>query len=126
MPTKIVGFVLRCTNKEKTTEFYKALGLTATPHQHPSGPIHFGLEPLADKNTEFVVELYDIRAPRIMDAIMLEVDSIERTLAIAKEFGTEAKTRPKISNGRMYVYITGPDNRDIMLIEQKKPEQITG
>lgn len=121
--TKIAGFVLRCADKKITADFYSKLGLTTTEHQH-GGPPHFQLEPLADKNTEMVVELYSLSKQYAKDAIMLYVDSIPKALAIAKDFGIEPKTEIKEIKNFLHVYITDPDGRDVMLIQEQKPAQL--
>lgn len=123
MATKISGFVLRCTDKKITANFYSQLGLTTTEHKH-GGPPHFQVEPLADKETELVVELYNLSKQYAKDAIMLCVDSIPRALAIVKDFGIEPKTEIKEAKNFVHVYITDPDGRDVMLIQEQKPAQL--
>ena len=123
MPTKIGGFVLRCADKKITADFYAALGLTTTEHQH-AGPSHFGVEPLADKKTEFIVEIYDASARYAKDAIIVWVDSIARALAIAKDFSIEPKAEIKVVNNFLRVYITDPDGRDVMLIQEQNQAQL--
>ena len=126
MTTKIAGFVLRCLDKKITADFYSKLGLTTTEHQH-GGPSHFQLEPLAYKNTEMVVELYSLSKQYAKDAVMLYVDSIPKALAIAKDFGIEPKTADvSVAKDFLFIYITDPDGRDVMLIEEKKAEQFIG
>ncbi|TSC84344.1 MAG: hypothetical protein G01um101413_639 [Parcubacteria group bacterium Gr01-1014_13] len=119
---KIAGFVLRCADKKITADFYTKLGLNAVKHEH-GGPLHFQLEPLADKETELVVELYNLSSQYAKDAIMLYVDSIPKALAMARDFGIEPKTEVKEAKNFVHVYITDPDGRDVMLIQDQKPDQ---
>lgn len=121
--TKIAGFVLRCMDKKITADFYSKLGLTTIEHSH-GGPSHFQVEPLADKETEMVVELYSLSKQYAKDAIMLYVDSIPRALAIVKDFGIEPKTEIKEIKNFLHVYVTDPDGRDVMLIQEQKPAQL--
>ncbi len=124
MATKIAGFVLRCKDKKITADFYAKLGLTANEHQH-GGPVHFQLGPLADKETEMVVEVYNLSNQYTKDAIMLYVDSIPRALAIAKDFGIEPKSPDVLENkGFLFIYINDPDGRDVMLIQEQKPAKL--
>ena len=118
--TKIVGFVLSCKDKEETAQFYANLGLETNSHQHGNGPFHFEATSFTENP---VVEFYDAETRRQKDTIMLEVDSIDNALAVARLFGIEptsplSKYKMAGKNYR-YIYITDPDGRDVMLIKEE-------
>ncbi len=120
MPTKIAGFVLRCKDRKKTARFYAKLGLTTNEHQH-GGPLHFEIGPVRKQLVlefeEFVMEIYDASDKRPRDAPMLMVDSLKKTLKRIKKLDLEPK-KSALGNGRfIYLYITDPDDRDVMLVE---------
>jgi len=112
MKTHILGVILRASKRNKTAEFYKALGLSTHEHAH-GGPKHHEIGPLAD---DAVVELYQQSAEYSRDALIVGVSSLDEALAVAVSFRVRIDTR-LVETKRM-AYITDPDGRSILLIEQ--------
>jgi predicted lactoylglutathione lyase len=115
MNTRIAGIVLRASNRHITAEFYKKLGLNTNEHEH-GGPKHYEIGPLSKEN---VVEIYQQSTTFTRDAIMLEVDSIDSAITAVSDLGIKPKGEVKDSVSMRFVYITDPDGRDVMLIENK-------
>jgi hypothetical protein len=114
MPTRIAGVVLRSTDRHVTARFYGSLGLAANEHEH-GGPKHYEIGPSSEG---FVVEAY-LKSPEFpRDALMVEVDSIDAALAAVREFGSQPRTAVKVAGDMKFVYVSDPDGRDVMLIEQ--------
>lgn len=114
--TKIAGMVFRCKDERVTTDFYNKLGLGMKESQHGSSPLHFEVTTAAEK---VLFEFYDSSTRRPKDTIMLVVDSVEDALNVAKDFGIEPKTPLVTAKGYRYIYITDPDDRDVMLIQEE-------
>ncbi|MEK7187692.1 MAG: hypothetical protein AAB691_02510 [Patescibacteria group bacterium] len=115
MATTIAGFVLRATNRQETARFYAELGLHTREHKH-GGPAHHEVMPMADT---CVMEIYAASPDFPKDALMLIVDSIETALQVASEFGIQATTDVSVLEDTKFVYITDPDGRPVLLIENK-------
>ncbi len=115
MPTRIAGVALRAGNKHTTAEFYEKLGLAPHEHQH-GGPKHYEVLPLSPT---IVVEIYQSSTNYPTDTIMLEVDSIDAALFVAASFNIEKKSEIKETPDGRLVYITDPDGRAVMLIENR-------
>jgi hypothetical protein len=116
MPTRIAGVVLRASDRHATASFYARLGLTTREHEH-GGPKHYEIGPSSEG---FVVEAYAKSAAFPRDAVMVEVDSIEAALEALVEFGTRTRTALKVAGDMKFVYVSDPDGRDVMLIEQDR------
>jgi catechol 2,3-dioxygenase-like lactoylglutathione lyase family enzyme len=115
MKTQIAGFILRAGDKAKTADFYSKLGLGVHEHEH-GGPVHFEILDILQNS---VTEIYQKSEKFAVDALMIEVSSIDKTLEIVKEFGIKPKTDLKEVTDMKFIYINDPDGRDIMLIEKR-------
>ncbi len=115
MNSRIAGFILRAMDKVVTADFYSKLGLSLREHEH-GGPLHFEI---LDASQNFVTEIYQKTEKFAMDAVMIEVGSINDALKIVKEFGIIPKTELKEMVDIKFMYITDPDGRDVMLIEKR-------
>ena len=115
MKASIAGFILRAADKAVTADFYSQLGLGVREHEH-GGPLHFEVTGVSP---DFVVEMYKKTDRFNVDALMVEVGSIDTALDVAKKFGIFGKTEMKEAADMKFIYITDPDGRDVMLIEKK-------
>ena len=114
MATRFAGTVLRAADKHATARFYERLGFEAHEHEH-GGPRHYEIGPVA---SSAVVEVYARSTAFTGDAIMIEVDSLDAALAAVLEPGAA----PKDAGAFRFAYVTDPDGRDIMLIENLPPD----
>ena len=115
MATQIAGFILRSNDCQRTTRFYAELGLVENQHQH-GGPQHYVIGPLTD---DCVAEVYT-RSDRFpQDTLMLCVDSIDTALEIAGRYGIKPQTQLSKGSDMDFIYITDPDGRPVMLIQNK-------
>ena len=117
MATRFAGTILRAADKHATARFYERLGLLAHEHEH-GGPRHYEIGPVAPSA---VVEVYARSAAFTGDAIMIEVDSLDAVLAAVLEPGAAPKVGPKDAGAFRFAYVTDPDGRDVMLIENSAP-----
>lgn len=111
----ISGIVLRSKDKIKTAEFYSRLGLVAHDHQH-GGPMHYEVK---DISKDFFVEIYQNSEKFCRDALMIEVEDMQDTLDVLKEFYVNEISELRETATMKFIYIKDPDGRDVMLIEQK-------
>lgn len=116
MAASIAGFVLRAGDRHETSRFYEELGLRGNEHQH-GGPVHYAMGPMSD---ECVMEVYSRSPAFSQDALMLNVDSIVASLQVAATFGIQAKMNVREMQDALFIYITDPDGRPVMLIEKKQ------
>ncbi len=116
MYTRIAGYILRAEDKKITADFYSRLGLGVREHEH-GGPLHFEI---TESSPDSVVEIYQRTNAVSVDALMIEVDSINDALKIVKEFGILPKTALKETIDMQFIYINDPDGRGVMLLEKKK------
>lgn len=114
MNESVSGIVLRAKDKYVTALFYSEIGLVIKPHQH-GGPEHYEMGPVSKG---FVVEIYQASDKFSKDALMLEVESLQTSLKIARQFGLYPITTEKQTSDMKFVYIRDPDGRDLMLIEK--------
>lgn len=110
---------MRATSHSRTARFYNELGLEAKEHTD-HGPTHFELLPLSES---MVVEIYQASANFPGDAVMIEVESLEDALEVARRSEISPRSEIKELKDSRFVYIKDPDGRDVMLI-QKIPAPI--
>lgn len=115
MQAHIAGYVMRAPDKDATKKFYEALGLQFHEHQH-GGPMHFEIGP---NSPDIVFELYRASLEYPLDAIMLEVDSINDAIAVCKTLDIPGYEMHMHMAGTL-VFVTDPDGRNVMLFEMKK------
>ena len=108
---RIAGIILRAGDRKVTAKFYANLGLNESEHQH-DGPVHHEIGPLTDKS---IVEVYQASQKYGLDALMIEVNSIEVALQRVSIFEALSVTE---SGGIRFTYIHDPDGRPVMLIEK--------
>ena len=111
--------VLRATDSDATSRFYRALGCVFVQEQHASGPLHNSCE-LGNS----VLEIYPAKsdAPmqtRAASATMIgfTVDSVDEVLEVLRGIGIEPKSPPKISDWGRWTNVTDPDGRTVQLTE---------
>jgi hypothetical protein len=114
---QILGIVFRCKDRTKTGAFYKVIGCELEEHQHGEGPLHFGVKPWADEGG--VLELYASSGNFSRDALMVRVFSLEPTLDQLRDLGIVPRTERRDVPGMSFIYVTDPDGRDVMLIEEE-------
>lgn len=115
MPTQIAGYILRANQRHVTARFYEELGLVTNEHQH-GGPKHYEIKPQADN---CVTEVYQRSESFPHDTLMLNVDSISNSLAVAIRYGLTSQTELRETADMKFIYIKDPDGRSLMLIEPK-------
>jgi hypothetical protein len=111
----VLGFVLRSKNRHKTARFYEVLGLHAHEHSH-DGPVHYGISPTSK---EFIVEIYAQSANFDHDTVMVIVDSVEQSLIAVAALEILPRTKLMQTDTLRYIYVTDPDGRDVMIVEEK-------
>jgi hypothetical protein len=111
----ISGIVLRAKDKIRTADFYSKLGLITHDHEH-GGPMHYEVR---EVSKDFVVEIYQNSERFCRDAIMIEVDHLQNTLKVIKEFCMNESFDLKETETMIFAYIKDPDGRDVMLVEKK-------
>jgi hypothetical protein len=114
MTSSIAGFILRSHNRRETADFYAALGLRPHEHSH-GGPPHFEVGPNAP---DIVLEIYSRSDAYHLDAVMIEVDSIEQALKAIEKFDPDP-LYPIKGEGFRFLYVSDPDERCVMLIQKK-------
>ena len=104
-------FILRADKKNDTAQFYRKLGLVLTSHHH-DGPTHFLMAPVS---RDIVFEIYQTSKKHNRDAIMLNVDNLEKVLELLGLVQSEIHE----SNSIRFTYVSDPDGRDVILIQKK-------
>jgi hypothetical protein len=115
MSTKLHGIILRSENRARLEEFYTGLGLTFQVHQH-GGPVHAECQ---DIDNAFVLEIYAASRAYPRDALIIRVDSLLASIAIAESSGGALLVAAQEKPTMRFAYISDPDGRPVMLFESK-------
>jgi len=109
--------VIRSTDVQRATQFYKLLGLDFTLHRHGEGPEHYACE-----LGQVVFEIYP-STNEIQDAasvrIGFQVNSLDSLVIILREHQVPFTTQPKDSPWGRRAVITDPDGHRVELVERK-------
>ena len=108
---KILGFVLRSSDRSATAAFYELIGLKAHEHQH-SGPLHFEIAAVSD---EAVLEIYSASQKHFRDSVMVECADLAGTL---RRLAERNIFPDRIIEQNLMVYVRDPDGRDVLLIQE--------
>ena len=68
--TALNYLLLRCSDLERSAEFYRALGFELSPEQHGDGPKHYSLN-AGDLSIPLIIELYPPSGADITNHCML-------------------------------------------------------
>jgi hypothetical protein len=107
---RIIAFVLRADQKNKTAEFYKGLGVNLGVENHDD-VLHFSARIEADS----VLEIYQATSRHTRDAVVIRVDKLEDALT-SVGLQSEASRIINRTDSRM-IHIQDPDGRSVLLLE---------
>jgi lactoylglutathione lyase len=110
--------VIRASNLERATAFYRLLGLDFVKHRHGNGLEHFACE-----LGTVVFEIY----PRTSEAdsttatrLGFRVASVDAAIAKLEKRGVSVISPPKQSPWGWYAVVTDPDGHKVELTELKQ------
>jgi hypothetical protein len=113
MSSKLHGLILRSENHVRLEKFYAALGLSFEVHQH-GGPVHAACQDIDDA---FVLEIYAASRAYPRDALIIRVDSLLASIAIAESLGGALLVAARGQGAMHFAYVSDPDGRPVMLFE---------
>jgi lactoylglutathione lyase len=114
------GIVLRSNDRERLKAFYECLGMKFEIHKHGEGPEHASF--VVENST--VLEIYKRSRPKyIDDAILVVVSSVAKTLAqLRKGEFIPRKEKGSKEADLTQVYISDPDGRPVLLLQEAEGE----
>jgi lactoylglutathione lyase len=102
--------VLRCTDIEKTRQFYEQLSLVFREEQHGQGPRHYACEGIG-----FVLELYPVAVGQLPDQVRLGF-SVPSLKAVQGNCPPEVILKqPHTVGDRLVMLLRDPDGRKVEL-----------
>ena len=115
MGTRLRTLVLRCSDIDRSQQFYTALGLSFVFEQHADGPGHY-----ASESEGMVLELYPVDATRAISGPSQLAFDGPRFFELIKGDLPNALGRPRI--GSEGLRLVDPDGRVVWMMA---PEQST-